>query len=190
MEDHFSSIRFLLISALIVMVGVIIASMVGMDIQEESKGMAKPTFLFLVAFYLDRKTFLLCSVHRLFWSPDRHLPGFRFHQSGTGFKNIEQTALAAHLSGFGDQCKIFSRCGHHRYCVGRHCPYHLRPRHSIDRSGARFGRSLASCDLPYHQHPLYLLLVGDIDPLLRRLSEHRHLCSGLFGRVDIFLLLR
>jgi len=50
MEDHFSSIRFLLISALIVMVGVIIASMVGMGIQEESKGMAKPTFLFLWLF--------------------------------------------------------------------------------------------------------------------------------------------
>ena len=47
LEDHFSSVRFLLISALIVMVGVIIASMVGMGIQEESKGMAKPTLLFL-----------------------------------------------------------------------------------------------------------------------------------------------
>jgi ABC-2 type transport system permease protein len=50
MEDHFSSTRFLLISALIVMVGVIIASMVGMSIQEESKGMAKPTLLFLWLF--------------------------------------------------------------------------------------------------------------------------------------------
>jgi len=50
MEDHFSSIRFLLISALIVMVGVIIASKVGMDIQKEMKGVAKPTFLFLWLF--------------------------------------------------------------------------------------------------------------------------------------------
>ena len=50
LEDHFSSVRFLLISALIVMVGVIIASMVGMGIQEESKGMAKPTLLFLWLF--------------------------------------------------------------------------------------------------------------------------------------------
>jgi len=57
MEDHFSSIRFLLISALIVMVGVIIASMVGMGIQEESKGMAKPTFIFLWLFTSTGKLF-------------------------------------------------------------------------------------------------------------------------------------
>jgi ABC-2 type transport system permease protein len=57
MEDHFSSTRFLLISALIVMVGVIIASMVGMGIQEESKGMAKPTLLFLWLFTSTGKLF-------------------------------------------------------------------------------------------------------------------------------------
>ena len=57
MEDHFSSIRFLLISALIVMVGVIIASVVGMGIQEESKGMAKPTFIFLWLFTSTGKLF-------------------------------------------------------------------------------------------------------------------------------------
>jgi len=50
MEDHFSSIRFLLISAVIVMVGVIIVSTVGMAIQEEVKGMQKPTLLFLLLF--------------------------------------------------------------------------------------------------------------------------------------------
>jgi ABC-2 type transport system permease protein len=57
MEDHFSSIRFLLISALIVMVGVIVASMVGMGIQEESRGMAKPTLLFLWLFTSTGKLF-------------------------------------------------------------------------------------------------------------------------------------
>jgi ABC-2 type transport system permease protein len=57
LEDHFSSVRFLLISALIVMVGVIIASMVGMGIQEESKGMAKPTLLFLWLFTSTGKLF-------------------------------------------------------------------------------------------------------------------------------------
>jgi ABC-2 type transport system permease protein len=57
LEDHFSSTRFLLISALIVMVGVIIASIVGMSIQEESKGMAKPTFLFLLLFTATGKLF-------------------------------------------------------------------------------------------------------------------------------------
>lgn len=50
MEDHFSSVRFLLITALIVMVGVVIASMVGMSMQEELKGMAKPDFVFLLLF--------------------------------------------------------------------------------------------------------------------------------------------
>ena len=62
MEDQFSSIRFLLISALIVMIGVIIASMVGMSIQEESKGMAKPTFLFLWLFTSTGKLFSFAQV--------------------------------------------------------------------------------------------------------------------------------
>ncbi len=57
MEDHFSSTRFLLISALVFMVGVIIASMVGMSIQEEAKGSVKPTFLFLWLFTSTGKLF-------------------------------------------------------------------------------------------------------------------------------------
>ena len=57
MEDHFSSTRFLLISAVIVMVGVIIASMVGMGIQEETKGMAKPSLVFLLLFTSTGKLF-------------------------------------------------------------------------------------------------------------------------------------
>lgn len=57
MEDHFSSTRFLLISALIVMVGVIITSMVGMAIQEELKGLAKPTLVFLLLFTATGKLF-------------------------------------------------------------------------------------------------------------------------------------
>jgi ABC-2 type transport system permease protein len=57
MEDQFSSTRFLLIFALIAMVGVIIASMVGMAIQEELKGMAKPTLIFLMLFTSTGKLF-------------------------------------------------------------------------------------------------------------------------------------
>jgi ABC-2 type transport system permease protein len=57
LEDYFSSTRFLLISALIVMVGIIIASMVGMAIREEVKGMAKPTLLFLYLFTSTGKLF-------------------------------------------------------------------------------------------------------------------------------------
>ena len=74
MEDYFSSIRFVLISALIVMVGVIIASMVGMTIREEVKGMAKPTLLFLYLFTSTGKLFSFVSVHRLLRSPDRDRP--------------------------------------------------------------------------------------------------------------------
>ncbi len=54
MEDHFSSTRFLMISAVIVMVGVIIVSTVGMAIQEEVKGMQKSTLLFLLLFTSGR----------------------------------------------------------------------------------------------------------------------------------------
>jgi ABC-2 type transport system permease protein len=57
MEDHFSSTRFLIICALIVMVGVIIASMVGMAMQEELKGMSKPTLIFLLLFTSTGKLF-------------------------------------------------------------------------------------------------------------------------------------
>ena len=57
MEDYFSSTRFLLILALIVMVGIIIASMVGMTIKDEVKGMAKPTLLFLYLFTSTGKLF-------------------------------------------------------------------------------------------------------------------------------------
>ena len=57
MEDHFSSMRFLIIAALIVMIGVIIASMVGMSMQEELKGMAKPDFIFLLLFTSTGKLF-------------------------------------------------------------------------------------------------------------------------------------
>jgi ABC-2 type transport system permease protein len=57
MGDHFNSLRFLLISALIVMVGVIITSMIGMAIREELKGMAKPTLLFLLLFTSTGKLF-------------------------------------------------------------------------------------------------------------------------------------
>jgi ABC-2 type transport system permease protein len=57
MEDYFSSTRFLLISALIVMVGVIIASMVGMGLQEATKGMTKPTLIFLMLFTSTGKLF-------------------------------------------------------------------------------------------------------------------------------------
>jgi ABC-2 type transport system permease protein len=57
MEDYFSSTRFVLIAALIVMVGIIVAAMVGMSIREEVRGMAKPTLLFLYLFTSTGKLF-------------------------------------------------------------------------------------------------------------------------------------
>jgi ABC-2 type transport system permease protein len=57
LEDHFSSIRCILISAVILMVGVIVVSTVGMDIQEAVKGMQKPTLLFLLLFTTGKFSF-------------------------------------------------------------------------------------------------------------------------------------
>jgi len=57
LEDYFSSTRFLLISALIIMVGVIVTSMVGMSMREETRGAAKPTLLFLYLFTSTGKLF-------------------------------------------------------------------------------------------------------------------------------------
>ena len=57
MEDHFSSMRFLIITALIVTIGVIVASMVGIGMQEELKGIAKPNFVFLLLFTSTGKLF-------------------------------------------------------------------------------------------------------------------------------------
>ena len=74
LEDHFSSIRFLLISALIVMVGVIIASMVGMGHPGGIEGNGQTDAPLSLALYLDRKALLLRPVHRLFRPPDRYLP--------------------------------------------------------------------------------------------------------------------
>lgn len=57
LEDHFSSMRFLIITTLIVMIGVVIASMVGMGMREELQGMAKPDFVFLLLFTSTGKLF-------------------------------------------------------------------------------------------------------------------------------------
>lgn len=57
LEDYFSSTRFLLISVLILMVGVVVTSMVGMSMREEIRGVAKPTLLFLYIFTSTGKLF-------------------------------------------------------------------------------------------------------------------------------------
>lgn len=57
MEDHFSSVRFVLITALIFMVGIIITTMVGVDIRSELEGYAKPAFVFLILFTATGKFF-------------------------------------------------------------------------------------------------------------------------------------
>jgi ABC-2 type transport system permease protein len=48
--DHFSSYRFANLYALIVMVSLIIAYMVGLNIRREFEGVAKPQFIFLMLF--------------------------------------------------------------------------------------------------------------------------------------------
>ena len=50
LADHFSSYRFAIIFALIAMVSLITAYMVGLNIREELEGVAKPQFIFLMLF--------------------------------------------------------------------------------------------------------------------------------------------
>jgi len=50
LADHFSSYRFIILFALIAMVSLITAYMVGMSIQHALEGVAKPKFIFLMLF--------------------------------------------------------------------------------------------------------------------------------------------
>lgn len=50
LADHFSSYRFSIIFALIAMVSLITAYMVGLNIRQELQGIAKPQFIFLMLF--------------------------------------------------------------------------------------------------------------------------------------------
>jgi ABC-2 type transport system permease protein len=50
LADHFSSYRFMILFALIAMVSLITAYMVGLNIKQELEGIAKPRFIFLMLF--------------------------------------------------------------------------------------------------------------------------------------------
>jgi len=50
LSDHFSSYRFMILFALITMVSLIIAYMVGLNIREELASVAKPKYIFLMLF--------------------------------------------------------------------------------------------------------------------------------------------
>ena len=50
LADHFSSYRFIIIFALIAMVGFITSYMAGINIRESLEGIAKPKFVFLMLF--------------------------------------------------------------------------------------------------------------------------------------------
>ena len=50
LTDHFSSYRFMILFALIAMVSLITAYMVGLNIKQELQGLAKPKFVFLMLF--------------------------------------------------------------------------------------------------------------------------------------------
>jgi ABC-2 type transport system permease protein len=50
LADHFSSYRFMILFALIAMVSLIIAYMVGLNIKQTLEGVAKPRFVFLMLF--------------------------------------------------------------------------------------------------------------------------------------------
>jgi ABC-2 type transport system permease protein len=59
LADHFSSYRFTIIFALIAMISVITAYMVGMNIRQELEGVAKPRFIFLMLFTAPAAIFSL-----------------------------------------------------------------------------------------------------------------------------------
>ena len=50
LADHFSSYRFVIIFALIAMISLITAYMVGLNIRQQLEGVAKPRFIFLMLF--------------------------------------------------------------------------------------------------------------------------------------------
>ena len=50
LADHFSSYRFIIIFALIAMISLITAYMVGLNIRQQLEGVAKPRFIFLMLF--------------------------------------------------------------------------------------------------------------------------------------------
>ncbi|MDH3799614.1 MAG: ABC transporter permease, partial [Desulfobacterales bacterium] len=50
LADHFASYRFTIIFALIAMISLITAYMVGLNIRNELEGVAKPQFIFLMLF--------------------------------------------------------------------------------------------------------------------------------------------
>ncbi|MBI4495916.1 MAG: ABC transporter permease [Deltaproteobacteria bacterium] len=59
LADHFSSTRFILLFALIMMVSLVTAYMVGISLRDELQGVAKPTFVFLMLFTSTGKLFSL-----------------------------------------------------------------------------------------------------------------------------------
>ena len=59
LADHFSSNRFIIIFALIAMVSLITAYMVGINIRQELEGVAKPKFVFLMLFTSSGAVFSL-----------------------------------------------------------------------------------------------------------------------------------
>ncbi len=190
MEDHFSSMRFLLITALIVMVGVIIASMVGMGMQEELKGMAKPNFVFLLLFTSTGKLFSFVQFIG-FFGP---LIGIIL-----GFDAINRERTGRTLSKLVAQPIYRDAIINGKFLAGVTMIAIVMMSLVLIISGLGIrlvgvvpgvGGAVAAPDLPGPQHPLHLLLAGGGDPLLGRLQEHGHLGPGVARRLDLPLLLR
>ncbi len=76
LADHFASYRFTIIFALIAMVSLITAYMVGLNIRNELEGVAKPRFIFLMLFTSPGAHVFIGAVCGLFWPSGR--PCFRF----------------------------------------------------------------------------------------------------------------
>ena len=57
LADHFASYRFTIIFALIAMVSLVTAYMVGLNIRNELEGVAKPQFVFLMLLFIPACSF-------------------------------------------------------------------------------------------------------------------------------------
>jgi len=66
LADYFSSYRFLILFALIAMVGLITVYMAGIDIRQQLEGVAKPQFVFLMLFTTSGSLFSLVQFVALF----------------------------------------------------------------------------------------------------------------------------
>ncbi len=80
LADHFSSIRFLILFWLILMVALVSAYMAAAHVREALEGLSKPSQVFLLLVHDAGQVLFACAVYRVFWAAAGHYHGLRRHQ--------------------------------------------------------------------------------------------------------------